>query len=187
MPSDSRRSDRLAEAIREEVATFLAEGVKDPRIQGFVTVTAVEVTRYGQDPRLITAEAILVATGSHPQRPKGVEVDGTFHFTEQFSLTGAAAYLDAKYVSYPNGQCLFPPTAANGCNVATGTQDLAGVRLETSGFELDHEISAKLLARGYRIVEVPISYSPRSKAQGKKIGLRDWFIGARTYWRYGRG
>jgi glycosyltransferase involved in cell wall biosynthesis len=63
---------------------------------------------------------------------------------------------------------------------------LAGVPLETSGFELDHEISAKLLARGYRIVEVPISYSPRSKAQGKKIGLRDWFIGARTYWRYSR-
>lgn len=45
MPSDSRRPDRLAEAIREDVATFLAEGVKDPRIQGLVTVTAVEVTR----------------------------------------------------------------------------------------------------------------------------------------------
>lgn len=45
MPSDSRRPDRLAEAIREEVATFLAEGVKDPRIQGLVTVTAVDVTR----------------------------------------------------------------------------------------------------------------------------------------------
>lgn len=45
MPSDSRRADRLAEAIREEVATFLAEGVKDPRVQGLVTVTAVEVTR----------------------------------------------------------------------------------------------------------------------------------------------
>lgn len=45
MPSDSRRPDRLAEAIREEVATFLAEGVKDPRIRGLVTVTAVDVTR----------------------------------------------------------------------------------------------------------------------------------------------
>jgi ribosome-binding factor A len=45
MPKDSRRPDRVAEAIREEVATFLAEGVKDPRIQGLVTVTGVEVTR----------------------------------------------------------------------------------------------------------------------------------------------
>ena len=45
MPSDNRRPDRVAEAIREEIATFLAEGVKDPRVVGFVTVTGVDVTR----------------------------------------------------------------------------------------------------------------------------------------------
>jgi ribosome-binding factor A len=45
MPVDHRRSDRVAEAIREEVATFLAEDAKDPRITGLVTVTGVEVTR----------------------------------------------------------------------------------------------------------------------------------------------
>jgi ribosome-binding factor A len=45
MAHDSRRSDRVAEAIREEVATFLAEGVKDPRVTGLVTVTGVDVTR----------------------------------------------------------------------------------------------------------------------------------------------
>ena len=43
--ADPRRPDRVAEAIREQVATFLAEGAKDPRIRGFVTVTAVEMTR----------------------------------------------------------------------------------------------------------------------------------------------
>jgi ribosome-binding factor A len=42
---DSRRADRVAEAIRADVATFLGDGVKDPRIRGFVTVTAVDVTR----------------------------------------------------------------------------------------------------------------------------------------------
>ena len=42
-------------------------------------------------------------------------------------------------------------------------------------------------ARGARIVEVPIRYAPRTKAEGKKIGLRDWFIGFRTFWRYRRG
>lgn len=45
MPPDSRRPDRVAEAIREAVATFLAEGVKDPRVTGLVTVTGVDVTR----------------------------------------------------------------------------------------------------------------------------------------------
>jgi len=43
--ADSRRADRVAESIRSEVATFLAEGAKDPRIRAFVTVTGVEVTR----------------------------------------------------------------------------------------------------------------------------------------------
>jgi len=45
MASDNRRADRVAEAIREEVATFLAEDVKDPRITRLVTVTGAEITR----------------------------------------------------------------------------------------------------------------------------------------------
>jgi dolichol-phosphate mannosyltransferase len=64
---------------------------------------------------------------------------------------------------------------------------LASIELETEGFELDHEITAKVLARGHDIVEVPIRYMPRSKKEGKKIGWRDWFIGARTFIRHRRG
>lgn len=41
----NRRSDRVAESIREDIATFLNEGAKDPRLVGLVTVTAVDVTR----------------------------------------------------------------------------------------------------------------------------------------------
>jgi ribosome-binding factor A len=43
--AENRRPDRVAEAIREAVAMFLAEGVKDPRVTGLVTVTGVDVTR----------------------------------------------------------------------------------------------------------------------------------------------
>jgi glycosyltransferase involved in cell wall biosynthesis len=66
-------------------------------------------------------------------------------------------------------------------------EQLATVPLETSGFELDHEITAKMARRGARIVEVPIHYSPRSREEGKKIGLRDWFIAIRTFRRYRNG
>jgi ribosome-binding factor A len=38
-----RRSERMGEEIREEVAKILAEGLKDPRI-GFVTITRVDLT-----------------------------------------------------------------------------------------------------------------------------------------------
>jgi len=65
--------------------------------------------------------------------------------------------------------------------------DLAALPLETSGFELDHEITARMIARGKTIAEVPIRYYPRSREEGKKIGARDWFIGTRTFWRYRRG
>jgi dolichol-phosphate mannosyltransferase len=64
---------------------------------------------------------------------------------------------------------------------------LAAVPLETSGFELDHEITAKMTRRGARIVEVPIRYLPRSRDEGKKIGPRDWFIAVRTFLRYRNG
>jgi glycosyltransferase involved in cell wall biosynthesis len=66
-------------------------------------------------------------------------------------------------------------------------QLLTEIRLQTTGFELDHEITSKVLARGCRIVEVPIQYFPRSREEGKKIGASDWIRGLRTFWRYRRG
>ena len=66
-------------------------------------------------------------------------------------------------------------------------EDIAALPLETSGFELDHEITSRMVARGKRIVEVPIRYYPRSREEGKKIGPRDWFVGIRTFWRYRKG
>ncbi len=63
---------------------------------------------------------------------------------------------------------------------------IKNLKLLTSGFELDHEITAKILSRGGTIREVPIRYFPRSREEGKKIGARDWFIAVRTYARYSR-
>jgi glycosyltransferase involved in cell wall biosynthesis len=45
--------------------------------------------------------------------------------------------------------------------------------LQASGFEIEPEITAKLLKRGHRIFEVPISYAARSRAEGKKLTWRD--------------
>jgi dolichol-phosphate mannosyltransferase len=64
---------------------------------------------------------------------------------------------------------------------------IAAIELETSGFELDHEITARMAHRGARFVEVPIRYSPRSREDGKKIGMRDWFVAVRTFVRYRNG
>jgi ribosome-binding factor A len=63
MASTNRRADRVAEAIREEVATFLREGAKDPRLVGMVTVTGVDVPR-----DLRTARVFVSILGTDAER-----------------------------------------------------------------------------------------------------------------------
>lgn len=45
--------------------------------------------------------------------------------------------------------------------------------IASSGFELEAEITAKLLRRGHRIYEVPIYYKARTQEEGKKIRASD--------------
>ncbi len=45
--------------------------------------------------------------------------------------------------------------------------------LRGSRFEIEPELTAQLLKAGVTITELPISYNPRSRAQGKKISWRD--------------
>jgi dolichol-phosphate mannosyltransferase len=58
------------------------------------------------------------------------------------------------------------------------------MNIRTSGFETDHEITAKLVRLGHRIVEVPIRYYPRSAEEGKKIKPRDGLIAVWTLLRF---
>ncbi len=50
---------------------------------------------------------------------------------------------------------------------------LAGLRLRCVQFDFEPEVTAKVLLAGHRIVEVPITYSPRRKDEGKKIRWTD--------------
>jgi len=47
------------------------------------------------------------------------------------------------------------------------------LELTAERFEIEPQITARLLRRGHRIHEVPVRFDPRSRAQGKKIGWRD--------------
>jgi glycosyltransferase involved in cell wall biosynthesis len=52
---------------------------------------------------------------------------------------------------------------------------LEGMVLVSNRFDFEPEITAKVLRRGYRIYEVPISYAGREVDEGKKITWRDGF------------
>jgi ribosome-binding factor A len=64
MAGNSRRPDRVAEAIREEVARYLQRDAQDPRLTStLVTVTAVEVSR-----DLRSAKVFVTIMGDEAQR-----------------------------------------------------------------------------------------------------------------------
>ena len=56
--------------------------------------------------------------------------------------------------------------------------------LKCHRFEFEPEVTAKLLRNGYRIKEVPISYNPRTAAEGKKINWRDGVSAVWTLLKY---
>jgi glycosyltransferase involved in cell wall biosynthesis len=64
------------------------------------------------------------------------------------------------------------------------TDVIRGFTVRTCGFETDHELTAKLIRAGVRIIEVPIRFEPRSVAEGKKIRARDGFTAIATLVRF---
>ena len=65
---------------------------------------------------------------------------------------------------------------------------LDGITIESDRFDFEPEITAKVLRRGHRIYEVPISYAGREFHEGKKITWRDGFgaLAALVRYRFGR-
>ncbi|HEX5096707.1 MAG TPA: glycosyltransferase family 2 protein [Acidimicrobiia bacterium] len=61
---------------------------------------------------------------------------------------------------------------------------LDGVTLRANRFDIEPEMTAKLLKRGVRIYEVPISYSGREFDEGKKITWKDGFAALWTLVKY---
>ena len=73
------------------------------------------------------------------------------------------------------------------CYKMAGRQTLQSLHLRCDGFDLDYEVAAKLqlLSRRlqHKIIEVPINYTPRTVAEGKKINWKDGLHALATLWR----
>jgi glycosyltransferase involved in cell wall biosynthesis len=61
---------------------------------------------------------------------------------------------------------------------------IQGMPLHSRRFEIEPELTAKILRRGYSIFEVPISYNGRAFHEGKKLSWRDGFIALWTLTKY---
>ncbi len=61
---------------------------------------------------------------------------------------------------------------------------LDDITIESDRFDFEPEITAKVLRRGFKIYEVPVSYSGRAAAEGRKFAWRDGVRALSTLVRY---
>ena len=61
---------------------------------------------------------------------------------------------------------------------------IQSIDLQEDRFGFEPEITAKLVKKGIRIKEVPISYYPRTNEVGKKIGFKDGLRAIWCIWKY---
>lgn len=70
-------------------------------------------------------------------------------------------------------------TDAETCYKLIPTGLIQSIPIRSDRFEFDTEITVKILKRGYKILEVPISYAGRQFSEGKKITWKD---GVSAFW-----
>lgn len=64
---------------------------------------------------------------------------------------------------------------------------IQAVDIKENRFGFEPEITAKIARMGARVKEVPISYYPRTNAEGKKIGFKDGLRAIYCIWKYRKG
>ena len=70
------------------------------------------------------------------------------------------------------------------CYKVMRAEVLRSMTLESNGFGIEPELTAKIFKRGFRVYEVPISYDGRGYDEGKKIGWRDGVVAVWTLLKY---
>jgi glycosyltransferase involved in cell wall biosynthesis len=65
------------------------------------------------------------------------------------------------------------------CYKVMRTDVLRSFTLESKGFDIEPEMTAKIFKRGYRVYEIPITYAGRGYDEGKKI---TWTAGLGALW-----
>ena len=62
------------------------------------------------------------------------------------------------------------------CYKMMRTEVIRSMTLRSDGFEIEPELTAKILKRRYRLYEMPITYHGRSFEHGKKITWKDGVV-----------
>jgi glycosyltransferase involved in cell wall biosynthesis len=105
-----------------------------------------------------------VVYGSRFRRERH-QVHRTFHFFVNRFLTLLSNLVSGIYLS-----------DMETCYKLARTDLIRSMRLRSRRFEFEIEITAYVAKTGARVFELPISYNPRTRSAGKKIGWRDGVV-----------
>jgi hypothetical protein len=61
---------------------------------------------------------------------------------------------------------------------------MSDMTLKSKRFDMEPEVTAKVIKKGYQITEVPISYYGRKFSEGKKLTWRDGIVAFWTLIKY---
>ena len=70
------------------------------------------------------------------------------------------------------------------CYKAFKADVIKDITIESDRFDFEPEITAKVLKKGVRFAELPISYNARAVSEGKKIGWKDGVQAIYTLFKY---
>jgi len=83
-------------------------------------------------------------------------------------------FLGGKLVTFMTNLLYFSKiTDEPTCYKTFRADTIKNIKINGNRFEWEPEVTAKILKKGIKIHEVPISYFPRKKSQGKKINWKD--------------
>lgn len=75
-------------------------------------------------------------------------------------------------------------TDAEPCYKMFTSDVLKSMRISSNRFEYDIELMCKLVRKGHKIIQLPISYHPRTFEEGKKINWKDGIVAFLTMLKY---
>jgi len=115
--------DETVETIEIGAKINLADG------RGRLNIAAFSSTYEDVQVSTFDGTAGFVVGNAAESEVQGIEADVLYRATEQITLNGAFAYMDAKYKSYPGAGCNLAQVIANGGPTGC-TQDLTGKQLQ---------------------------------------------------------